>query len=313
MPLEVAVEHDGAVESAAPSAGSEHPTARIGPRRRVTSSSHKGPGSTPRTSPSSHRSDTIARGVVPRPRIGVMSTGDEVAGTSGTSSIRDANRPGLLALVQAGGAIPVDLGVAGDDPRGTVSPCRASRRRVRRGDHDRRCQRRRSRPRQTTSSPTSPTLDGRNRTLDAGGRTTGQAADVRHDSAVCPSSGSPGTRPARSSATTSSPARPSTASPATGSPQRGARSPPRQRPRSGADRTGDSTSSRSSPRSSPGTLSIRPVGGRGAHHLAATAAANAYAYLPDGPTLQEGTHRRLRLDSRTPPRSLMRRTVAEDP
>ena len=38
-----------------------------------------------------------------------------------------------------------------------------------------------------------------------------------------------------------------------------------------------------------GTLSIRPVGGRGAHHLAATAAANAFAYLPDGPTLQEGT------------------------
>ena len=45
-----------------------------------------------------------------------MSTGDEVAGTAaGPSSIRDANRPGLVAIVRKDGATPVDLGVVGDD------------------------------------------------------------------------------------------------------------------------------------------------------------------------------------------------------
>jgi hypothetical protein len=38
-----------------------------------------------------------------------------------------------------------------------------------------------------------------------------------------------------------------------------------------------------------GRLSIRPVGGSGGHHLAAAAAANAHAYLPDGPTVPAGT------------------------
>ncbi len=54
--------------------------------------------------------------VIGRPRVGVLSTGDELAVTAaGGSGIRDANRPGLLALVRSDGATPVDLGVVGDD------------------------------------------------------------------------------------------------------------------------------------------------------------------------------------------------------
>ncbi len=53
-----------------------------------------------------------------RPRIAVLSTGDELAAdmeTSGPGRIFDANRPALIALVRAWGGEPVDLGVAGDD------------------------------------------------------------------------------------------------------------------------------------------------------------------------------------------------------
>jgi len=56
--------------------------------------------------------------VHPRPRIGVLSTGDElVSGTDplGPGQIRDANRHVLLALVDREGWVPVDLGVVGDD------------------------------------------------------------------------------------------------------------------------------------------------------------------------------------------------------
>ena len=55
----------------------------------------------------------------PRPRVGVLSTGDElVEGTGGTlrpGQIRDTNRPVLLGLVERAGAVPVDLGHVGDD------------------------------------------------------------------------------------------------------------------------------------------------------------------------------------------------------
>ena len=55
---------------------------------------------------------------IPRPRVGVLSTGDEL--TSGTAplvpgQIRDSNRPMLLALVARAGCVPVDLGTAPDD------------------------------------------------------------------------------------------------------------------------------------------------------------------------------------------------------
>jgi molybdopterin molybdotransferase len=53
--------------------------------------------------------------VVPRPRVGVLSTGDELLGGAGGAGIPDANRPVLLALVADAGGVPVDLGVVPDD------------------------------------------------------------------------------------------------------------------------------------------------------------------------------------------------------
>ena len=61
----------------------------------------------------------IAEVVVhPRPRVGVLSTGDELASSVGPlapGQIRDANRHTLLALVRREGWVPVDLGMVGDD------------------------------------------------------------------------------------------------------------------------------------------------------------------------------------------------------
>ena len=56
--------------------------------------------------------------VVPRPRVGVVSTGDELVEGGGDlrpGQIRDANRHTLLALVQEAGCEPVDLGIVADD------------------------------------------------------------------------------------------------------------------------------------------------------------------------------------------------------
>jgi molybdenum cofactor synthesis domain-containing protein len=53
-----------------------------------------------------------------RPRIGVLSTGDELVQGSApllAGQIRDSNRPALLALVAQAGGEPVDLGHAPDD------------------------------------------------------------------------------------------------------------------------------------------------------------------------------------------------------
>jgi molybdenum cofactor synthesis domain-containing protein len=53
-----------------------------------------------------------------RPRVGVFSTGDELVEGPGAlepGQIRDSNRPQLLALVAEAGADPVDLGVLRDD------------------------------------------------------------------------------------------------------------------------------------------------------------------------------------------------------
>ncbi|HEU5151585.1 MAG TPA: gephyrin-like molybdotransferase Glp [Iamia sp.] len=60
---------------------------------------------------------TTAR-VVPRPRVGVISTGDELVEAPralATGQIRDSNRPMLLAKVAEAGCIPVDLGWVRDD------------------------------------------------------------------------------------------------------------------------------------------------------------------------------------------------------
>jgi molybdenum cofactor synthesis domain-containing protein len=53
-----------------------------------------------------------------RPRVGVLSTGNELArslGPLGAGEIRDVNRPLLLALVKETGCVPVDLGIVHDD------------------------------------------------------------------------------------------------------------------------------------------------------------------------------------------------------
>lgn len=53
-----------------------------------------------------------------RPRVGVLSTGDELVAAGldlGPGQIRDANRPMLLALVARTGCTPVDLGIVADD------------------------------------------------------------------------------------------------------------------------------------------------------------------------------------------------------
>ncbi len=54
-----------------------------------------------------------------RPRVGVLSTGDELADTAGPlrrGQIRDTNRRTLLGLVAEAGFEGVDLGIARDDP-----------------------------------------------------------------------------------------------------------------------------------------------------------------------------------------------------
>jgi molybdenum cofactor synthesis domain-containing protein len=54
-----------------------------------------------------------------RPRVGVVSTGDELVSGPGPlapGQIRDSNRPALVAQLQADGFLPVDLGHAGDQP-----------------------------------------------------------------------------------------------------------------------------------------------------------------------------------------------------
>jgi molybdenum cofactor synthesis domain-containing protein len=56
--------------------------------------------------------------VRPKPRVGVLSTGDElVPGTDPLrpGQIRDSNRPTLLAMVDEAGCVPVDLGHVRDD------------------------------------------------------------------------------------------------------------------------------------------------------------------------------------------------------
>lgn len=58
--------------------------------------------------------------VFPRPRVGVLSTGDELVelaapGTLRAGQIRDSNRYSLLAMVQEAACTPVDLGIVGDD------------------------------------------------------------------------------------------------------------------------------------------------------------------------------------------------------
>jgi len=55
--------------------------------------------------------------VVRKPRVGVLSTGNELSetGRSAAGKIADVNRPVLMAMVEDNGGMPVDLGIARDD------------------------------------------------------------------------------------------------------------------------------------------------------------------------------------------------------
>jgi molybdopterin molybdotransferase len=80
----------------------------------------------------------LAVGVVrvrvhPRPRVGVLSTGDELVpaeATPGPGEIRDSNRPALLAALVAEGFPAIDLGLAPDDEPGLTAAVAAGARRV---------------------------------------------------------------------------------------------------------------------------------------------------------------------------------------
>jgi molybdopterin molybdotransferase len=84
----------------------------------------------------------------PRPAVGVLSTGDELAPdccTPGPGKIRDANRPALLAQLACDRFQPIDLGLAGDNESAITGVLQAACRRcdmiiasggVSVGDHD---------------------------------------------------------------------------------------------------------------------------------------------------------------------------------
>ena len=59
--------------------------------------------------------------VVKQPRLGVVATGDELVGASQESlkygQIRNSNTPAICAALKRWGALPIDFGAIGDDPR----------------------------------------------------------------------------------------------------------------------------------------------------------------------------------------------------
>lgn len=62
-----------------------------------------------------------------RPRVAIVSTGDELVGPGeppGQAQVRDANGPGLAAMVQHLGAEPVLRGIVPDDPKKLLEVCR---------------------------------------------------------------------------------------------------------------------------------------------------------------------------------------------
>ena len=81
--------------------------------------------------------------VHPRPKVGVLSTGDELVGEGRPlelGQIRDSNRQGLLASLQRDGFAGVDLGARRDDEEAISAAASRGDRALRRGTHLRRGQ-----------------------------------------------------------------------------------------------------------------------------------------------------------------------------
>ena len=223
----------------------------------------------------------------PRPRVGVLSTGDELveAGRAlAPGQIRDSNRATLLALVAQNGWQAVDLGLIRDDEAAITDGDHRRRRHLRRGDHQRRRVDGRHRPREGGARP------HRRHAVDADRDPTGQAVRVRPRRRAgrrrC--SGCPATRCRRWSASSCWPAPRCGAWPATPTscaPR--CRRSPRRRSRDGP--TARSTSSACWPtRDAAGVLRVRSAGGQGSHHLTAMARAQALLPLADGDGVAEG-------------------------
>ncbi len=224
---------------------------------------------------------------VRRPRVGVISTGDEVVhATSDGSGIRDTNRPGLIALLAGSGVTPVDLGAVGDDAGEltrrldhAVRECDAviTTGGVSVGDHD---------LVKLILAQAAHSTRGVARWMRVAVRPAKPLmfATVGH----VPVFGLPG-NPASAFVSYHLFARPAIDRLA-------------GRPDAGSSHSFTATAAVELPRRRDGrlhvvpvvtdisnaTLRIRPAGTLGRHNLAATAGADAYAYLPDGPSVPAG-------------------------
>ena len=126
-----------------------------------------------------------------RPRIGVLSTGDELVVGPGpllAGQIRDSNRAALLALVEAAGAEPVDLGLAPDDAEAITKAVLERRDEVRRRALQRRRVDGRRRPRPATCSTCSVRCAG------CRSPSSRRSRSPSGSSTVCPCSVCPATR-----------------------------------------------------------------------------------------------------------------------
>ena len=222
--------------------------------------------------------------VVPRPRVGLLSTGDELVPPGeplAPGQIRDSNRPMLVALVAAAGAEPVDLGRVPDDEavlearlRDGAAGCDVlvTSGGVSMGEAD------------VVKAVLGRIADDG---LDADRHPPGQALRVgparRHPDpraarqpgvvASCPSSCSPGRRSAAWPAAPTSTGRWSGRSPT---------------PTCAAGADGKTHFLRVRTAFDGTKVRVAPVGAQGSHQLAATASADGLACLPDGEGVAAG-------------------------
>jgi molybdenum cofactor synthesis domain-containing protein len=227
-------------------------------------------------------------GTYPRPVVGVLSTGDELAkpDTELTlGKIRDANRPALLARLAADGFNTIDLGICRDDPddladllEGSVIDCDAivATGGVSVGDHD-------------VLKVVLEKLGGWTaRSLQVAIKPGQHVAFARLDAERVPAFGLPG-NPVAALVTYELYVRPALRAMA------GHRHLDRPRLTAIADQD---LPRRPGPKlhlvratvktASDGTLRVRPAAGQQSHQLHAMATANALALLPDGHGAQAG-------------------------